>query len=46
MAKTPTSRLKTRVPTKAEKAPRPNPRLSAQTRKILTQHYRAKHGVR
>ena len=23
-----------------------NPRLSAQTRKVLQQHYRAKHGVK
>jgi TATA-binding protein-associated factor Taf7 len=46
MAKTRTSPLKTRAPTKAARAPAPNPRLGAQTRKILTQHYRAKHGVR
>jgi hypothetical protein len=46
MAKTPTSPPKARAPAKLARAPAPNPRLSAQTRKILSQHYRAKHGVR
>jgi hypothetical protein len=26
--------------------PAPNPRLNQQTRRLLTKHYRAKHGVR
>ena len=46
MSKTPTPPRKARAPAKAVRTPAPNPRLGAQTRKILTQHYRAKHGVR
>lgn len=36
------------VPPKRTRAPPPgvNPRLGAQTRKVLQQHYRAKHGVK
>jgi hypothetical protein len=30
----------------ARTAPKPNPRLGRQTRKLLQKHYRAKHGVR
>jgi hypothetical protein len=32
--------------TRAPASPGVNPRLSAQTRKVLQQHYRAKHGVK
>ncbi len=46
MSKAPTPRSKPRAPLKPARAPARNPRLGAQTRKILTQHYRAKHGVR
>lgn len=31
---------------KGSKAPALNPQLNTQTRKLLTKHYRAKHGVR
>jgi len=31
---------------KGAKTPAPNPQLNTQTRKLLTKHYRAKHGVR
>jgi hypothetical protein len=30
----------------ARTAPKPNPNLGRQTRKLLQKHYRAKHGVR
>ena len=46
MSKAPTPRRKARVPLRPERTPARNPRLGAQTRKILTKHYRAKHGVR
>ena len=46
--------LKTKAPQAARRAtgktrpvPRnPNPHLNAQTRKVLSQHYRAKYGVK
>jgi len=46
MSKAPTPRRKARAPLRPERTPARNPRLGAQTRKILTKHYRAKHGVR
>jgi hypothetical protein len=46
MSKAPTPRRKARAPIKPAPTPANNPRLGAQTRRILTKHYRAKHGVR
>jgi hypothetical protein len=46
MTKAPTPRRKVGAPLKPARTPARNPKLGAQTRKILTQHYRAKHGVR
>jgi hypothetical protein len=46
MSKPPTHPGKSRRPAKPVRTPVRNTRLGAQTRKILTKHYRAKHGVR
>jgi len=39
-------RSKPRATKKPLRAPARNSQLEAQTRKLLTKHYRAKHGVR
>jgi hypothetical protein len=39
-------RSKSPATTKPARTPVRNSRLDAQTRKLLTKHYRAKHGVR
>jgi hypothetical protein len=41
-SRSPAPRKRTRHPA----PPGVNPRLGAQTRKVLQQHYRAKHGVK
>jgi hypothetical protein len=46
MSKPAIPRNKSRASTKPGRAPARNSQLGAQTRKILTKHYRAKHGVR
>ena len=46
MAKAPPRQARNPKGAKASKAPAPNPQLNTQTRKLLTKHYRAKHGVR
>jgi hypothetical protein len=46
MAKPQNLRNKPPAVTKPERAPTRNSRLGAQTRKVLTKHYRATHGVR
>jgi len=46
MAKPPTPPPSSRLRAKQTRAPVRNSRLGAQTRKMLTKHYRAKHGVR
>jgi hypothetical protein len=45
MTKPPAPLRPARLP-KPARAPVRNVRLGAQTRKVLTKHYRAKHGVR
>ena len=46
MTKVAPKRPRIRKKPKAPKLPAPNPQLNTQTRKVLTKHYRAKHGVR
>jgi len=46
MTKPPAPPRPSRLRAKTVRAPMRNARLGAQTRKILTKHYRAKHGVR
>jgi hypothetical protein len=46
MSKPANPRSKPPAATKPARAPARNSRLGAQTRKLLTKHYRAKHGVR
>jgi len=46
MSKSPIPPRRTRAPKKPVRKSGPNPRLGEQTRKFLSQHYRAKHGVR
>ncbi|HTS55033.1 MAG TPA: hypothetical protein VMH26_17310 [Burkholderiales bacterium] len=46
MSKPPPRPGKSRQSAKPLRAPVRNTRLGAQTRKVLTKHYRAKHGVR
>jgi hypothetical protein len=46
MSKPANPRSKSPASAKPARAPARNSQLAAQTRKLLTKHYRAKHGVR
>jgi hypothetical protein len=46
MAKASAKQERTPKGREGSKVPAPNPQLNTQTRKLLTKHYRAKHGVR